>query len=275
MSIKGIVFDMDGVLRIGNKSLEGSENILIELKKRGIKSMIVTNECRFTVSELKDDLDELGIQIPQETKFYTAALSAKDYLKKKLLRFPKNNFKIGIIGELGLFSTISTLTRFNNFEIEDDLDNINETDRLYLVIGTVNRIKINHLDKILKWDKRGAKIIKTCVDSTDPSSKGDFNLGMPSHMLHMVNYNVKTKSYSTGKPHPIHKEKIMETLEIDNPNEILFIGDTIYSDIRLAEESGFRSCLILTGNSNRETINSYVTEPDYIINNLSEIFNLI
>ena len=52
----------------------------------------------------------------------------------------------------------------------------------------------------------------------------------------MVNYNVKTKSYSTGKPHPIHKEKIMETLEIDNPNEILFIGDTIYSDIRLAEE---------------------------------------
>ena len=146
---------MDGVLRIGNKSLEGSENILIELKKRGIKSMIVTNECRFTVSELKDDLDELGIQIPHETKFYTLLYLLKIILKKLLIS--KNNFKIGIIGELGLFSTISTLTRYSNFEIEDDLDNINETDRLYLVIGTVNRIKINHLDKILKWVKEELK----------------------------------------------------------------------------------------------------------------------
>lgn len=55
-----------------------------------------------------------------------------------------------VFWELGLFSTISTLTRYSNFEIEDDLDNIRETDKLYLVIGTVNRIKINHLDKRCK-----------------------------------------------------------------------------------------------------------------------------
>ena len=42
-------------------------------------------------------------------------------------------------------------------------------------------------------------------------------------MLHMVGYNIKTKSYSIGKPHPIHKIKIMENLRINNPEEILFL----------------------------------------------------
>ena len=118
-------------------------------------------------------------------------------------------------------------------------------------------------------------IITTCIDTCDPASKGDFTLGMASHMLHMVGFNAKTKSYSTGKPHPMFKKKILEKLINVKPNEILFVGDTIYTDIRLAEESGFKSCLVLSGNSNLDTIKSYVTEPDYILNNITELNSII
>ena len=118
------------------------------------------------------------------------------------------------------------------FKYTDSLSDLNSND-LYLIIGTVNKIKINHLDKILKWIKKGAKVLITCMDACDPSSKGDFTLGMPNHMLHMVGYNIKTKTYSTGKPHPIFKEKIMNSLNNIKEDEILFIGDTIYTDIHL------------------------------------------
>jgi ribonucleotide monophosphatase NagD (HAD superfamily) len=64
-------------------------------------------------------------------------------------------------------------------------------------------------------------------------------------------------------------------MEINDENKIMFIGDTIYSDIRLAEESGFRSCLVLTGNSSRDTLKSYVTEPDHVINNLEELKEIL
>ena len=63
--IRAVVFDMDGVLRIGNTKLDGSERIFNKLAKANIKSMIVTNECRYTVKELKDDLYEMGVSIPE------------------------------------------------------------------------------------------------------------------------------------------------------------------------------------------------------------------
>ena len=152
--------------------------------------------------------------------------------------------------------------------------NNNSKQSIFLVIGTVNKIKINHLDKILKWVKQGAKVITTCMDACDPSSKGDFTLGMPNHMLHMVGYNIKTKPYSTGKPHPIFKDVIINSLSKQNDiqeTDILFVGDTIYTDIRLAEESGFKSCLVLSGNSNSDTPQSYINEPDFIVQNVVEL----
>ena len=274
-NIEAVVFDMDGVLRIGNKIINNAQEVLETLIENNIKTMIVTNECRYTVNELKEDLNELGLTIPEECHFYTAGLSARDYLEKKLLRFPNKNFTICVVGELGLYSTIRELNMYANFNLEDNPKNIKKNDKVFLILGTVNRIKINHLNKILDWVKAGAKVITTCVDTTDPSSKGDFNLGMPSHTLHMVGYNIKTKSYSTGKPHPIHKEKIMKTLRIENPENVLFVGDTMYSDIQLAEESNFKSCLVLSGNSKKETIDQYVTEPDYIVNNVNDILKLL
>ena len=81
----------------------------------------------------------------------------------------------------------------------------------FLIIGTLNKIKISNLEKTLKWVKSNAKIILTCDDVSDPSSKGDF-LGMPfKHILHMTNFNLQTtQAYSCGKPNPIVARKILE-----------------------------------------------------------------
>ena len=43
-------------------------------------------------------------------------------------------------------------------------------------------------------------------------------------------------------------------------NQILFVGDTILTDIQLAEENGLQSCLVLTGNTNKETLKNYIIE---------------
>ena len=59
--IKPVVFDMDGVIRIGNRKIDGAETIFDQLNSKNIKTMIVTNECRYTVKELKDDLCEMGV----------------------------------------------------------------------------------------------------------------------------------------------------------------------------------------------------------------------
>ena len=274
---KVCVFDLDGVLRVGKDIIKGSEYLLKHLKERGIKTMILTNECRYSVDELKDELNEIGLHIPEDTIIYTAACAARDYLKDKLKRFPNRNLNVCVIGELGLYETIMELHEYDNF-ISCSNNKENKNTDLYVVLGTVNKIKINHLNKLLKLVKRGAKIITTCKDISDPASKGDFNLGMPMHMLHMIGFNVNRKihSYSTGKPNPRIGKYIYNSFKkhISKPSDILFIGDTIYTDIQLAEECGFHSCLVLSGNTKRETVNMYTIEPDFIledINNLNDI----
>ena len=44
--------------------------------------MIVTNECRYTVKELKDDLYEMGVNIPETTEIITPGLMIYIFRKK-------------------------------------------------------------------------------------------------------------------------------------------------------------------------------------------------
>ena len=86
-SVKMVVFDMDGVLRVGSKVIPGAQNIFRTLNSKGIKTMIVTNECRYGEKVLRDDLTEMGVKLPDNTKIITSGMSVYKYLKKKVERF--------------------------------------------------------------------------------------------------------------------------------------------------------------------------------------------
>lgn len=274
--IKAVVFDMDGVLRIGNNKLDGAERIFTKLGQAGIKSMVVTNECRYTVKELKDDLYEMGVSIPDSTQIITPGLMIYEYLEKKILKNPTETFYIGVIGENGLHVNINNLSKYPNVKISSEPPNyIKNRQFVYLIVGTVNRIKMCTLDKGLLWTKAKAKVITTCNDVSDPNSKGDFNIGMPNHILHILNFTIKTNSYSLGKPSPFIAKKIHNILEISNPQEILFVGDTLYTDILFAEESEFKSLLVLSGNTKKDAIQKYCITADYTLESISDLIEYI
>ena len=95
---------------------------------------------------------------------------------------------------------------------------------------------------------------------------------MPSHILHLLKYNTRAiRQYSLGKPHPIFKTKILQELKGIPIEKIMFVGDTIYTDIRLANESNMISCLVLTGNSKIETLNNFVIEPDLVVDSIWDL----
>lgn len=273
--IKLFAFDMDGVIRIGTHPVEGSEKIFPLVDKLNLKSLVITNECRYTPEEIIEDLTEMGIQFPPiPPPVLTAGQMVKQYLTEKAHRFPTENISIGIIGEQGLYDTINPITQLPNVEICETPPKYKTKN--FLIVGTLNKIKISNLEKTLKWVKSNAKIILTCDDVSDPSSKGDFTLGMPKHILHMTNFNLQTSpSYSCGKPNPIVARKILEEYPDIKPEEVLLIGDTLYTDIRLAEENNFKSLLVLSGNTKKEGIKSYVTEADITLNSIKDLYKIL
>ena len=92
----------------------------------------------------------------------------------------------------------------------------------------------------------------------------------------MTNFNLQTtQSYSCGKPNPIVARKILEPFEDIKPEEVLLIGYTLYTDIRLAEENNFKSLLVLSGNTKKEGVKSYVTEADLILPSIKDLYKIL
>ena len=52
---KGIVFDMDGVLRVGNNPIPHACDIINIMIKNNIPGMVSTNECRYTEKVLRKE----------------------------------------------------------------------------------------------------------------------------------------------------------------------------------------------------------------------------
>ncbi len=267
--IKAVVFDLDGVIRIGNEIIPGANGTIQFLSSQNIPFMICTNECRYTPHELYVMLTQMGLHIPETTTIYTAGLAVRDFFRSKVLR--GEWLHIGIVGEQGLYDVIET-SYANDPSIL--MDNDGNPIKNYLIIGTVNEIRVADLEKIRKWKHAGAVIVTTCCDLSDPRGLTI----MPNHLLHIVNFGMPPRTsepYSTGKPNPIWTRSILATFPDTKPNEIIFFGDTLYTDICLAEESGFLSGLVLTGNTSFKAINDCVASPDYIVNSIASIPDVI
>jgi NagD protein len=53
----------------------------------------------------------------------------------------------------------------------------------------------------------------------------------------------------------------------------VMIGDRMDTDVIAGLESGLETCLVLTGVTRREQIDSFPYRPQYILENLREIFS--
>ena len=56
-------------------------------------------------------------------------------------------------------------------------------------------------------------------------------------------------------------------------DETIMIGDTMETDIRGATDLGFRSVLVLTGASTKETLKEYPFAPTYVVDSIADLRN--
>lgn len=151
-----IVFDMDGVIRIGNHLIDGSDKILDYMGKNHINGALCTNEDRYTEDELREDLSEMGFEIPDTWQVITSGMVVTRFLHDRILKHPDRHYDIGIVGETGLYSTLASLTELSNCTITER-PRASDTQK-FLVIGTLNTMKMSALNKALEWIKAGARV---------------------------------------------------------------------------------------------------------------------
>ena len=59
------------------------------------------------------------------------------------------------------------------------------------------------------------------------------------------------------------------------PDEIAIVGDRLYTDIAVADQSDVTSILVLSGESTREDVKTSDVKPNVILEDLSEITKML
>lgn len=274
--VKCILCDMDGVLRIGNQPItERIQSIFYYFKQLKIQPIIITNECRYTNHKIYEDLLDMdiidkSIDIP----LITSANVCKSWLENYV--YTNNNlyskFNVCVIGEKGLKTTIneikSVILNVDN-KYCDNLDTKN-----ILVLGSLFNYTQNQKQIISEWlSNPETLIVKTCDDYTDPED----NCILPNTILKQHN---RTAHINTGKPDVNFTKEIQKLLKKYNlqntkSEEIMLIGDSMNTDIKLGNKMNYKTTLVLSGNTKINDLGSYTYKPDYIIPSISNIKLLV
>ena len=250
-SKSGFIIDMDGVIYHGNLLLPGVTEFLAWLENSGKKYLFLTNSPERTPKELHEKLGRLGINVGED-HFYTSALATASFLANQ-----KPNGSAYIIGDAGLIHAM--------YSAGYTMNNVNPD---YVVVGDTHSYNFEKIELAVNLVIRGAKLIGTNPDVSGPVENGI----TPSTKALIAPIEIATgkKAYYVGKPNPLMMRIALRRLGVKREDAIV-IGDRMDTDVICGLESEIDTLLVLSGISDRKTIDQFPYRPQYILNGVKDL----
>jgi NagD protein len=162
-----------------------------------------------------------------------------------------------VIGEGGLLQALHQ----NGFAIVD-------SDPDYVVVGEGRAFTMEMIEAAVRMIVKGAKLIATNLDPNCPTENG-LRPGCGA-IVAMLETATGTKAFSVGKPSPVMLRAARKELGLAT-EETTIIGDTMETDILGGVQLGFRTILVLTGNTQREDLRRFAYQPDLVIESIADL----
>jgi len=253
MAIKNIIADMDGVIYRGKSLVTGAADFVKRLISNDIGFLFLTNNSEQSALDLKRKLEGMGVEGVEEKNFITSAMATATFLKNQ-----KPGGTAYVIGGGGLVNELYKA----GFSITDHNPD-------YVVVGKTSQLNFSMLKKGTSLIMSGSKFIGTNPDVIDPLEDG-FEPACGA-ILASIQIATGKKPYIIGKPNSLMMSIAVKQLgaQID---KTIMIGDRMDTDVVAGMEAGMKTCLVLSGVSSRETIDEFPYRPDYVFNNVGEIY---
>jgi NagD protein len=251
---EGYVFDLDGTVYLGDELLPEAKETLGELKVRS-NVIYLTNKPLETPADYAAKLTRLGVEArPEEVISSTDALLL--YLGR---RAPEA--RLFVVGEQPLIR----LLRLAGYEVTQDASGVD-----VVVVSFDRTFDYRKLQVAFDAVRGGARIVATNPDAYCPTPDGG---GLPdcAAMLAAVEASTGVCAEAVvGKPSPHMAAALLEQLGVP-ARDTLLVGDRLATDIRMANEAGMASALVLTGATGLEEALDSEDRPDYVIEHLGEL----
>ncbi|AEE95028.1 HAD-superfamily hydrolase, subfamily IIA [Acidianus hospitalis W1] len=252
-----IISDVDGVIVREGEPIWENIFAIRKLKEEGKKIILVTNNSGFSRVLLSRQLNYLGLEITPND-IITSGLSAAIYMKR--------NTKVKsvyVIGEEGLVEEMKNF----NFRVLST-EEVEENNPDAVVLGLDRLVTYDKLSTGMRCVARGSMFIVTNMDRLWPSKDG-LKLGAGALASSIIYALKREPDFIAGKPNKWIIQVAMELTGIKDLSKVLVIGDQLETDIKMGNDIGADTVLVLTGISRKEDIEKSSIKPKIVVENLS------
>uniref|UniRef100_A0A1B0FGI0 4-nitrophenylphosphatase n=1 Tax=Glossina morsitans morsitans TaxID=37546 RepID=A0A1B0FGI0_GLOMM len=271
--------DCDGViwqnLHDALPGVAGAVNHLIELGK---KIVFVTNNSLIPSELQLEKFSKININI-EKHHFIHPAQSIADYLES--LKFN------GLILCFGS-PAFKTYLQDRGFQLVQGCDGLvgNSIIELRNAIYSTDMVKAVVMD--VEFNCTAWKLMRAQMHLKDPEClliAGAADPKVPFGGHDFIGKNVledatERKAIVLGKPGCGLKDMLLQKFNIQHKNRVLFIGDSLKSDIQFGKMCGFQTMLVLTGATKLRDLEQFAhqnddTGPDIVAESLKDIIPLV
>jgi NagD protein len=249
----GYLFDLDGTVYLGDELLPEAKETLGELKARS-NVVYLTNKPLETPADYAAKLTRLGVETRREE-----VISSTDALLLYLGRHaPKA--RLFVVGEPPLIRLLSLA----GYEVAQEAGGVD-----VVIVSFDRTFDYRKLKVSFDAVRGGARIVATNPDAYCPTPDG----GLPdcAAMLAAIEASTGARAEAiVGKPSPHMAAALLERLGV-SARDTLLVGDRLATDVRMANEAGMASALILTGATGLEEVLGSPDRPDYVIEHLGDL----
>lgn len=258
-----LVFDLDGVVYLGDTPIPGAIPSLNNLASDGHSLYYLTNNSTRSRQDYADKLTRMGIDVASH-QVMTSAYATGLYLRS----IGAEGRTVYVVGEVGLRREMELAGLRVIAEAE-------ATRADYVVAGLDRQLTYAKLARAHhEITVNGAEFIATNRDATYPMESGEIPGG--GAMVAPIECSTGIRPISIGKPEPQTWERILALADA-RPDQALMVGDRPETDIMGAKRVGLRTALVLTGVASAEDARDLPEEqrPDHVLRDLTELPGLV
>ncbi len=249
----GYVFDLDGTIYLGDELLPGARRLILELRELGRRVVFLSNNPTKDPSMYAEKLTKLGLETSAEEIVNTVVTMTGWLLQNHpdATVFP--------IAEEPLKNAL----RGAGIKTSEDPEKIDIVIASYDRGFDYRKLQIA-FDAI--WFYKRAMLVTTNPDRYCPFPGGRGEPDAAAIVGAIEGCTGVKCEVNVGKPDPIMLETIMDLVGLD-VKDCVMTGDRLYTEIRMAQDAGMPSAVVLTGETKAEDLESRSEDnlPDYVL----------
>lgn len=252
-AIKGLLFDLDGVLYVDNQAVDGAIEAVQKIRASGLPCRFVTNTSTLSIASLQQKLAGLGFEVdPREI------ISAPQATLLYLQRQPNPVCRLLLADDVR--------RDFAGFKQSD-------TDANFIVIGDIGDAwTYPLLNQLFKCLMHGARLIAIHKNKFWQTAYGlQMDIG---GFIDALEYASGSKALIIGKPSPDFFKVALDDMGIA-AHEAAIIGDDIDADVGGGQQSGLQGILVKTGKYRQSYAEASAVKPDFILASVADLPELL